>query len=107
MYSELDEQSAPVLIGAETTGRWQVLGVLSALMGFASISTDFYLPAMPAMSTSLHADAGMVEFTISGYLVGFSFGQLFWGPISDRYGRRLPVALGLVLFIIGDRKSVV
>ncbi|ATN37200.1 Bcr/CflA family drug resistance efflux transporter (plasmid) [Rhizobium sp. ACO-34A] len=61
-----------------------------------------YLPAMPAMSTSLHADAGMVEFTISGYLVGFSFGQLFWGPISDRYGRRLPVALGLILFIIGS-----
>nr|WP_257791111.1 hypothetical protein [Rhizobium sp. ACO-34A] len=41
MYSELNEQSAPALIGAETTGRWQVLGVLSALMGFASISTDF------------------------------------------------------------------
>lgn len=82
--------------------RWHVLAVLSTLMGFASISTDLYLPAMPVMSRSLGADAGMVELTISGYLVGFSLGQLLWGPISDRYGRRLSVAIGLVLFVIGS-----
>lgn len=82
--------------------RWHVLAILSALMGFASISTDFYLPAMPAMADALKADTGSVEFTISGYLIGFSLGQLFWGAISDRYGRRLPVAAGLVLFVIGS-----
>lgn len=81
---------------------WYVLAVLSLLMGFASISTDVYLPAMPAMGRSLHADAGMIELTISGYLVGFSLGQLLWGPISDRYGRRPSVAIGLVLFVIGS-----
>jgi DHA1 family bicyclomycin/chloramphenicol resistance-like MFS transporter len=81
---------------------WQVLAVLSALMGFASISTDLYLPAMPVIAKSLGASTGMVEFTISGYLIGFSLGQLLWGPIGDRYGRRLPVAIGLVLFIIGS-----
>lgn len=81
---------------------WRVLAVLSALMGFASISTDFYLPAMPAMAAALHAGHGMLEYSISGYLVGFSVGQLFWGPVSDRCGRRMPVAVGLVLFIIGS-----
>lgn len=81
---------------------WRVLAILSTLMGFASISTDFYLPAMPAMARSLHADAGTLEWTISGYLVGFSVGQLMWGPISDRHGRRLPIASGLVLFVIGS-----
>lgn len=81
---------------------WRVLGVLSLLMGFASISTDLYLPAMPLMSRSLHASEGLVELTISGYLIGFSLGQLLWGPISDRYGRRLSVAVGLVLFVIGS-----
>lgn len=79
-----------------------VLAILSALMSFASISTDLYLPALPAMGESLHADAGAVELTISGYLVGFSIGQLFWGPIGDRYGRRLPIILGLLLFIVGS-----
>ncbi|WP_236018970.1 multidrug effflux MFS transporter [Geomonas propionica] len=81
---------------------WYVLGVLSLLMGFASISTDLYLPAMPLMSSSLHADTGMIEWTISGYLVGFSFGQLLWGPLSDRYGRRLAVGSGLILFVLGS-----
>ncbi|KPY68007.1 MFS transporter [Pseudomonas savastanoi pv. nerii] len=79
-----------------------ILVVLSALMAFASISTDLYLPAMPAMALSLHANAGQLELTISGYLVGFSLGQLLWGPVGDRYGRRLPVALGLLLFIAGS-----
>ncbi|WP_083558443.1 multidrug effflux MFS transporter [Syntrophotalea acetylenica] len=82
--------------------RLYVLAVLSLLMGFASISTDLYLPAMPAMERSLHADAGMIEWTISGYLIGFSSGQLLWGPISDRYGRRLAVGSGLILFVIGS-----
>jgi DHA1 family bicyclomycin/chloramphenicol resistance-like MFS transporter len=71
-------------------------------MAFASISTDLYLPAMPVMAESLHANAGQLEMTISGYLIGFSLGQLMWGPVSDRYGRRLPVALGLLLFIAGS-----
>lgn len=81
---------------------WGVLAILSALMGFASISTDLYLPAMPAMAASLHADAGHVAYTISGYLIGFAIGQLAWGPISDRHGRRLPLAMGMVLFVIGS-----
>ncbi len=80
----------------------RVLLILSALLAFASISTDLYLPAMPVMATSLHATSGMMELTVSGYLAGFSLGQLFWGPFSDRFGRRLPVALGLLLFIIGS-----
>ena len=79
-----------------------MLAVLSALLGFASISTDFYLPALPTMASSLRSDPGTVAFTISGYLIGFSLGQLFWGPIGDRYGRRGPVAVGLVLFVIGS-----
>jgi DHA1 family bicyclomycin/chloramphenicol resistance-like MFS transporter len=56
---------------------------------------------MPVMGLALHTTAGPIAFTDSGYLIGFSLGQLFWGPISDRYGRRLPIAIGLVLFIIG------
>ncbi|WP_245519278.1 MFS transporter [Neorhizobium sp. JUb45] len=71
-------------------------------MGFASISTDFYLPVMPDMAAQLGADAGSIEYTISGFLIGFSLGQLLWGTVSDKYGRRIPVAIGLVLFIIGS-----
>jgi len=79
-----------------------ILLILSVLMAFASISTDLYLPALPVMGGVLHAAPGTMALTISGYLIGFSVGQLFWGPISDRYGRRLPIALGLLLFILGS-----
>lgn len=79
-----------------------ILAILSTLMAFASISTDLYLPALPAMGRALHAGAGTIELTISGYLIGFSVGQLFWGPIADRFGRRPPVAFGLLLFIVGS-----
>ena len=79
-----------------------MLIILSALMSFSSISTDMYLPALPTLATDLHTDIGRVELTISTFLIGFSLGQLLWGPISDRVGRRLPIAAGLVLFIAGS-----
>ena len=88
--------------GAEPRHGWRVLVILSLLMGFASISTDLFLPAIPTIAAALRADVGTVELTISSYLLGFSLGQLVWGPISDRHGRRSPVAAGLVLFLIGS-----
>lgn len=73
--------------------------ILSALMAFTSLSTDIYLPAMPVMATELRGNA---ELTITGFLIGFCLAQLIWGPISDHFGRRLPLIVGMVLFIIGS-----
>lgn len=78
------------------------MGYIALLLAFASLSTDLYLPAMPTMVDALGTSHGSLEFTISGYLLGFSIGQLFWGPFSDQRGRRLPLAMGLVMFIIGS-----
>ncbi len=80
----------------------RILIILSALMSFASISTDLYLPALPSLATEFRAETGQVELTISSFLIGFSLGQLLWRPIGDRYGRRLPIAIGLVLFVTGS-----
>ncbi len=101
-YAVIEEDRAGEATSTGGVAQLHLLAVLSALMAFASISTDFYLPAMPAMALALGASEGMLAYTISGYLVGFSFGQLVWGPVSDQYGRRMPVAGGLVLFIIGS-----
>ncbi|HFC8478633.1 TPA: multidrug effflux MFS transporter [Neisseria subflava] len=73
--------------------------ILSALMAFTSLSTDVYLPAMPTMERQLNGNA---ELTITGFLIGFSIAQLIWGPISDRIGRKLPLFIGIVLFVIGS-----
>lgn len=82
--------------------RLRIMAMLAALMGFGSISTDLYLPAMPAMGAELGGGHGALELTVSTFLVGFSLGQLLWGPVSDRFGRRLPVAVGMALFMIGS-----
>lgn len=73
--------------------------ILSALMAFTSLSTDVYLPIMPTMERELNGNA---ELTITGFLIGFSIAQLIWGPISDRIGRKLPLFIGIVLFVIGS-----
>ncbi len=76
-----------------------LLGILSALMAMTSLSVDIYLPAMPKMQQALQGD---VELTITGFLIGFSIAQIFWGPVSDKYGRRKPLFIGLSLFIVGS-----
>ncbi|AIA25217.1 multidrug effflux MFS transporter [Kosakonia sacchari] len=75
------------------------LAILSALMAFTSLSTDIYLPAMPLMAKELQGD---IELTITGFLVGFALAQLVWGPISDAIGRRTPLFIGMLLFVIGS-----
>ncbi|MDB5596429.1 MAG: Bcr/CflA family drug resistance efflux transporter [Hyphomicrobiales bacterium] len=56
-------------------------------MGFASISTDPYLPTLPSMADALRSSPGTMESTIAGYLIGFSFGQLLWGPHGEMAAR--------------------
>lgn len=80
------------------TGKF-FLAILGALMAVTSLSTDIYLPAMPQMQADLQGD---IELTVAGFLVGFSIAQIIWGPISDKFGRLLPLTLGLLLFIIGS-----
>ncbi|MBJ8679850.1 multidrug effflux MFS transporter [Citrobacter freundii] len=91
------EHASPVTTASQT-GLTLIL-ILSGLMAFTSLSTDIYLPAMPTMAEDLH---GNVELTITGFLIGFTIAQLIWGPISDHMGRRKPLFIGMVLFIIGS-----
>ncbi|WP_162070224.1 multidrug effflux MFS transporter [Burkholderia sp. THE68] len=100
--SPVDSVEQSAAIADAKAHHLRTLVILSLLMAFASISTDLYLPALPGMAESLHADAGTLEYTISGYLVGFSLGQLVWGPIGDRFGRKLPISAGLLLFVLGS-----
>jgi DHA1 family bicyclomycin/chloramphenicol resistance-like MFS transporter len=79
-----------------------ILVILSALMSFSSISMDMYLPALPTLVTDLTTDVKHVELTVSTFLLGFSLAQLIWGPVGDRYGRRLPIALSMLLFCVGS-----
>jgi DHA1 family bicyclomycin/chloramphenicol resistance-like MFS transporter len=88
--------------GMKRASDFHLMMALGSLMAFTSVATDMYLPALPALSTVFGVDPGRVQITVSAFLIGFSVGRLLWGPIGDRYGRRIPIAVGVVLFIIGS-----
>ncbi|OCG06643.1 Bcr/CflA family drug resistance efflux transporter [Gilliamella sp. wkB178] len=72
-----------------------VLGFISMLM---PLSIDMYLPSMPTIAHDFNVTDSAVQLTISCYLLGFSFGQLLFGPITDSYGRRNVLIIGLIIF---------
>ena len=73
-----------------------LLGLLTAL---GPLSTDMYLPSLPAIGLALGADTAAVQLTLSVFLLGFAAGQVVYGPLSDRFGRRPPLLAGLALFV--------
>jgi DHA1 family bicyclomycin/chloramphenicol resistance-like MFS transporter len=75
------------------------LGLLSAIGPFA---IDMYLPALPSIGKSLHADAATVQLSLTVFFIAVGGGQLIYGPLSDMYGRKLPLYVGLALFCCGS-----
>lgn len=80
-----------------------VLGLLAAI---GPLSIDTYLPSMPAIVTEFGSTAAFVQQTVSAYFVGIAFGQVFWGPLSDRFGRRPVLIAGLALYLVATFASV-
>ena len=72
------------------------LGLLSALGPF---SIDMYLPGFPAIAEDLNTTVSHVALSLSSYFIGISIGQLFYGPLLDRFGRKIPLYAGLVIYL--------
>ena len=86
-------------INADTRPRGTALLVLLGILtAIASLSIDMYLPALPAIAADLRAAPGLLEATLAAFFAGFAIGQLAWGPLSDRVGRRRPLLGGLALY---------
>lgn len=73
-----------------------ILGALSTVTPFA---IDMYLPAFPQIAADLKTTAPKIAFSLSSYLIGMAIGQIFYGPLLDRFGRKPPLYFGLLLFI--------
>ena len=73
-----------------------------ALTSLGPLSTDFYLPALPAIARALDTDSAGVQLTLSVYLLGFGAGQLLVGPLSDRFGRRPVMLWGMLVFVLAS-----
>lgn len=81
--------------------------LIVALTSLGPLSTDFYLPALPAIARALGTDTAGAQLTLSVYLLGFGFGQLLIGPLSDRFGRRPVMLWGMAVFVLSSAACAV
>ena len=76
--------------------------LLAALTGLGPLTVDMYLASLPDIGRTLAAPVAQVQLTISVYLIGFALGQMFYGPLSDRHGRRPVILAALVIYSVAS-----
>src|ERR1700704_5150596 len=74
-----------------------ILGLLSAIGPF---SIDMYLPGFPEIARDLHTTVAHISLSLSSFFVGISIGQLLYGPLLDRFGRKKPLYIGLSVYLV-------
>jgi DHA1 family bicyclomycin/chloramphenicol resistance-like MFS transporter len=79
-----------------------IILILGALSTVSPFSIDMYLPAFPRIAHDLATTPAEISLSVSGYFIGLAFGQLFYGPLLDRFGRKKPLYAGLSLFIVAS-----
>ncbi|MDW9252930.1 sugar transporter family protein [Burkholderia thailandensis] len=77
--------------------RWLIfIGLVTAL---GPISTDMYLPGFPAIAAEFGTSYNLVQYTVTAFLAGLAIGQMLYGPLSDRVGRKLPLSIGIAIYV--------
>jgi DHA1 family bicyclomycin/chloramphenicol resistance-like MFS transporter len=76
--------------------------LLGSLTGFGAVTIDLYLPTLPAIARDYGVSAAAVQLTMSTFLVGMALGQLFFGPLSDRIGRRPTILIGCAVYVLAS-----
>jgi DHA1 family bicyclomycin/chloramphenicol resistance-like MFS transporter len=74
--------------------------LLGSLTAFDPLSIDMYLPAFPNIGRDLSASSAQVELSLSSFFIGLAMGQLIYGPLSDRYGRKKPLLVGMSVYFV-------
>jgi len=77
------------------------IALICSFAAIGTLATNIFLPSLPAIAADLHVSSATITATISLFLAIFALGQLIVGPLSDRFGRRIPILAGLCVFVIG------
>jgi len=84
------------------TEYFKIVLVLGALCTISPFSIDMYLPGFPEMAEKLNTPISNIQLSLTAYLVGIAIGQLFYGPLLDKYGRKKPLYAGLAIYILAS-----
>ncbi|MFI5912235.1 multidrug effflux MFS transporter [Dactylosporangium sp. NPDC051541] len=82
--------------------RFRLVLLLGFLTALGPLTIDMYLPALPTITGDLHATAAAVQLTLTGTLAGLAIGQLLVGPLSDAFGRRVPLLAGIAVHVVAS-----
>lgn len=94
-------QATPETLGA--MGRAEFIALMAFLMALNALAIDIMLPGLQEIGAALNVEnENHRQYVVSAYLIGFGIAQLFYGPIADRFGRRLPMIFGLAIYIISS-----
>lgn len=80
----------------------RILLILGALSAFGPLAIDFYLPSFPTLARQFATDVEHVQLSLAAYFAGLAIGQLLYGPLADRFGRRRPLLVGVSLFALAS-----
>jgi MFS transporter, DHA1 family, multidrug resistance protein len=97
-HNKLKDLSA-ALIMSPSHNRHLIILILGALSTISPFAIDMYLPVFPEIADALHTSTARISLSLASYFAGMAAGQLFYGPLLDRFGRKLPLYAGLLLFI--------
>src|SRR5271154_4839406 len=86
----------------QARNRFLIILILGALSTISPFAIDMYLPAFPEIAMALHTSTASISLSISSYFAGLAAGQLLYGPLLDRFGRKRPLYAGLTLFIVAS-----
>ncbi|HHW50932.1 MAG TPA: multidrug effflux MFS transporter [Pseudoclavibacter sp.] len=84
-----------------------LIAALAVLAMVGPVATDMYMPGFPQMQEDFHTSSGTIQLTITSFMIGMAVGQLFWGPLSDRVGRRRPLLVAATLLVIASAAAAV
>jgi len=80
----------------------RIIVILGILMAIGPFSVDTYLPGFPEIAQGLRTDISLVGLSLTSYFIGIALGQLVYGPLSDRFGRRKPLIAGLLIYLVAS-----
>ena len=87
---------------ASLPGSTRLLLLLGSIAAFAPLSIDMYLPGFPSMARDLGAPFALVQLTLPAFFIGMCVGHILYGPITDRFGRLMPLKVGLAIFVLAS-----